>query len=30
MKAVIEAKTADIDAFMVGMRALTNQAGADS
>ena len=27
MKAVIEAKTADIDAFMVGMRALNKQAG---
>jgi short-subunit dehydrogenase len=27
MKAVIEAKTTDIDAFMVGMRALNNQAG---
>jgi short-subunit dehydrogenase len=27
MKAVIEAKTADIDAFMVGMRALGNPAG---
>ncbi len=27
MKAVIEAKTADIDAFMVGMRALNDQAG---
>ena len=30
MKAVIEAKTADIDAFMVGMRALSNQAGSGS
>jgi short-subunit dehydrogenase len=27
MKAVIEAKTADIDAFMIGMRALNDQAG---
>ncbi len=27
MKAVIEAKTSDIDAFMVGMRALSDQAG---
>jgi len=27
MKAVIEAKTANIDAFMVGMRALSDQAG---
>ncbi len=27
MKAVIEAKTADIDAFMVGMRALNDRAG---
>jgi short-subunit dehydrogenase len=27
MKAVIEVKTADIDAFMVGMRALNDQAG---
>ena len=30
MKAVIEAKTADIDAFMVGMRALTDQTGSAS
>jgi short-subunit dehydrogenase len=30
MKAVIEAKTADIDAFMVGMRALSDQAGSGS
>jgi short-subunit dehydrogenase len=30
MKAVIEAKTADIDAFMVGMRALSNQSGSGS
>jgi short-subunit dehydrogenase len=30
MKAVIEAKTADIDAFMVGMRALSNQTGSGS
>jgi hypothetical protein len=27
---VIEAKTADIDGFMVGMRALSNQAGSGS
>jgi short-subunit dehydrogenase len=27
MKAVIEAKTSDIDAFMVGMRAINNQGG---
>jgi len=30
MKAVIEAKTADIDAFMVGMRALSDQPRPDS
>jgi short-subunit dehydrogenase len=30
MKAVIEAKTSDIDAFMVGMRALSNQTGSGS
>jgi short-subunit dehydrogenase len=30
MKAVIEMKTADIDGFMAGMRAMTGQGGADS